>query len=63
MDGGAWDGNSHPWPRGCQLFANPGNFLLLPFIFVAKEGSPDIMAEHNLGLCDMIKCCFFYGIG
>ena len=46
-----------PWSTVCQLFAAPGNFLVIVyccFIFVAaKEKCPELLVELNVGLCEM----------
>ena len=62
--GVAWGGKFHPFATGCHLCATPENFLAIfycsfcCFIFVAKERSPKILVEINLGLCTR-KFCFF----
>ena len=46
------------WGGKCQLFATPGNFLVVVyccFIFVAaKEKCPEILVELNVGSCEML---------
>ena len=51
--GVAKGGKCHPWTTGRCIFDTPENSLAL-FIFVAaKERSPKILVEINLGLCSI----------
>ena len=55
----ACGGKCHLWGTRCHLFGIPENFLAFfivvfcCFIFVAKERSPNIFVEINLGLCNI----------
>ena len=47
---------------GCQFFATPGNIFAIFycfFIFLAKERSPEILVQLNLGLCDILEFSIF----
>ena len=51
-----------PWTKGYQLFATRGKFFAMffcCFIFLAKEVSPRIWAEHKLGLCNTLESLIF----
>ena len=57
--GVAWGGKRHPWSTVCQLFATPGNFLVVVyccFIFVAaKAKCSETLAELNVGSREMLE--------
>ena len=61
--GVAWGGRCHPWATGCHPFATPEDFLAsfyCCFVFVAaKERSPKILVEINLGLCNIQENSIF----
>ena len=49
-------GKCHARATACHLFGTPGNFLGIfycSFVFLAKERSPKILVEINLGLCSI----------
>ena len=57
-----WGGKCYPLATSFQLFATPGNLFAIFhwwFIFVAKERSPEILAELNLGLCIILESSVF----